>query len=336
MPIAKRSCATCKKLAGVFTCRGCEEDFCRIHANEHRQDLDRQIDELSIDHDQLQQNLIQHFDAKCQTLLFKQIDQWEQSSIEKIHQFADETRNEIKQICSEQETNLAERLKTLTDDIKQSREDDNFFETEIREWKTKLNELKDDLINCRAVSIQPIDDAIRIIPKLLITICNDGIFDQTTEHIQIVDNGKAIVHSHQTNNHAGARVQQEFLRGQHRFRFQIQHLNENKWIFCGIVSKSVSLINTCHNSSSSYGWSSTNQVYLNGKNQTGQKTYKSDMDLNDILEFVVDCDRQKIRLINERTQSTYELNVNLNHCPFPWKLQFNLHFFNDRIRFLAF
>ena len=336
MPISKRSCATCKKLAGVFICRGCEEDFCRIHANEHRQDLDRQIDELSIDHDQIQQNLVEQFDAKCQTLLFKQIDQWERSSIENIHQFADETRNEIKQICSEQETSLAKRLKTLTDNIKQSREDDSFFETEIREWKTKLNELKDDLINCRAASIQPIDDAIRIIPKLLITICKDGIFDQTTEHIQIVDDGKAIVHSHQTSDHAGARVQQEFSRGQHRFRFQIQHLSEKKWIFCGIVSKSTPLINTCHNSPSSYGWSSINQIFLNGKNQAGQKTYKSDMDLNDILEFIIDCDRQKIRLINQRTKSAHELNINLNHCPFPWKLQFNLHFFNDRIRFLAF
>ncbi len=58
----KTPCETCIKTADIFTCRGCQKDFCMRHANEHQQELAKQIDELSLDHDQFQQNFTEQIE----------------------------------------------------------------------------------------------------------------------------------------------------------------------------------------------------------------------------------------------------------------------------------
>ena len=56
--ISKFQCTTCIKAIGTLTCRGCGQNFCTIHAGEHRQMLSRQMDEDIIPlHDQIQQNI---------------------------------------------------------------------------------------------------------------------------------------------------------------------------------------------------------------------------------------------------------------------------------------
>ncbi|UJR07438.1 hypothetical protein I4U23_011724 [Adineta vaga] len=331
----KSPCSTCNKIAGVFICRGCEKDFCMRHANEHRQELEMQIDELSLDHDQIRQHLTEESNGNSYGNIFEQIDQWEQESVDKIHQNANEIRTEITNLLCKRMKNLSIILTNLTGNIKQSRDNDDYFERDILEWKKKLNQLKNDLFKTKLIDIQPIDNSIRIIPKFLVTILDENFIDQVSEYIRIEENGRAIVYNHQTSVHAGARAQHEYSWGQHRIRFQIEALNANKWIFCGIISKDIPFTDVCHSSSSSYGWTSTSQVIINGKVHTGYKNYKSDIELDDTMEFIIDCDRQKIRLRNERTRNMFELNIDLNQCPFPWKLQFNLHYPNDRIRLLS-
>jgi hypothetical protein len=51
-----------------------------------------------------------------------------------------------------------------------------------------------------------------------------------------------------------------------------------------------------------------------------------------MIELVIDCDRRIMRLTNERTCQTQDLNVNLNTCPFPWQFFVTLSNANDRVR----
>ncbi|CAF5040013.1 unnamed protein product, partial [Rotaria sp. Silwood1] len=55
----KTLCSICEKAAGIFTCRGCQKDFCYRHVAEHRQELNKQMDELTTNHDQLQQTIVE-------------------------------------------------------------------------------------------------------------------------------------------------------------------------------------------------------------------------------------------------------------------------------------
>ena len=58
-------------------CRGCGKDFCMRHANEHRQELCKQIDELIFDHDQFRQKLTeQSAQPQYYSHIKQKIDQW--------------------------------------------------------------------------------------------------------------------------------------------------------------------------------------------------------------------------------------------------------------------
>jgi len=95
-------CATCgNKSVGIFKCEGCSQIFCRKHVNEHRDMLSHQLDEIVLQHDILQQTIIDQNDGKnIQHSLLKQIDQWEKDSILKIQQTAEEARQQLQQLTS--------------------------------------------------------------------------------------------------------------------------------------------------------------------------------------------------------------------------------------------
>lgn len=87
-------CAKCSnKGIGVFKCQGCSNVFCRKHASDHRDNLSHQLDKLVYEHDQLHQLINQ--ENNDYNLLINQIDQWEQDSIKKIQQVAENTRKDI-------------------------------------------------------------------------------------------------------------------------------------------------------------------------------------------------------------------------------------------------
>ena len=101
MATSKTQCFTCDKFLITYNCKGCSQDFCFNHLTEHRQTLGKQFDEIENDRDQFQQILIEQKQDPTKHFLIQQINQWENDSIEKIKQ----TANECKQILIEQ-TNI--------------------------------------------------------------------------------------------------------------------------------------------------------------------------------------------------------------------------------------
>jgi hypothetical protein len=55
----KTPCSKCAKAAGILTCRGCGKDFCFRHVAEHQQELNKSMDEVAANHDQLQQTIVE-------------------------------------------------------------------------------------------------------------------------------------------------------------------------------------------------------------------------------------------------------------------------------------
>jgi hypothetical protein len=263
--------------------------------------------------------------------LMKQIDEWEQQSINKIHRAADDARKQLRNTINEHTTKLTEALTNIADELRKGREDDNFFETDLKQWMDKLDQLKKDLAHPTNIKIRQEDN--NVIPKIIEVFPANETFGRSIEGIQIEDNGKVIVKK-QANRHAGIRGSGEYVSGQYRFRFKIEEYSTNKLIFIGILSKGVAMEPISFKSQSSYGWAGLNRVYRDGTHHDGFNGYKSDIEKNDIVELLVDCDQRMIRLTNERTQSVYELQIDTNKCPFPWQLNFNLYYLNDRIRIL--
>jgi hypothetical protein len=329
----KAPCAICGKVAGLFTCRGCQKDFCTRHVVEHRQELGREMDELTMVHDQFRQSLTEQTTKSYQISCMKQIDEWEQQSINKIHREAADARKQLQDTIDERTTKLTEVLAKIARELQKAREDDDFFETDLTEWTEKLNKLKKDLAQPPNIDIGQNDTVIASIPKMVVLASKKEIFERLIGNIRIEDDGQVIVKD-QPNSYATVRGNGEYTSGQHRFRFKTEEYHTGKWVFIGIVSKDVPMIENSCFSQSSCGWTGDNAVYLNGACWLGYNNYKSDTQKNDIVELFIDCDLRIIRLKNERTQSVHTLQIDINLCRFPWQLNCILYYSNDRLRIL--
>lgn len=105
---SKPPCATCgNKSVGVFKCEGCSQTFCRKHSNEHRDSLIHQLDEIVLEHDILQQTIVEQKEKQNDYhRLIEQINNWEKDSIVKIQQTAKEARQEVERLIAAQNGNL--------------------------------------------------------------------------------------------------------------------------------------------------------------------------------------------------------------------------------------
>jgi hypothetical protein len=150
----KGRCITCSKEKRVVRCEGCSQLFCFDHLPDHRQELSQQLDDIEIHRDVFRQTLIEQTDDPNKHLLIKQIDQWEEDSIRKIQKIAKECRQLVLQHSSEHITNIEMNLTKLTDQLRQTRQENDFNEIDLQEFRQKLTKLSEELDKPKNISIQ--------------------------------------------------------------------------------------------------------------------------------------------------------------------------------------
>ncbi|CAF3905655.1 unnamed protein product [Rotaria sp. Silwood1] len=331
----KRPCSKCDKAAGIFTCFGCQKDFCYRHVAEHRQELNKQMDELTTNHDQLQQTIVeQEAQPNCHPLIQK-INEWEQESINKIHRTADDARKQVITILEMHRTQVIHDLTCLTEKLSEAHKADDYVETDLKEWMEKLDKLKVDLNAFQTIDFSEDNNKNALVSKIFINDASTDMFHQTVGDIQIIEDGKVAVHL-LTNGHAAVRCRGEYSLGKHRFHFKIEGLNNPHSFSCGIVSKNTPTdsiyMTSVNNNMYGCGISLVTQKYLNHNVLvcfTGQNHY---FQTNVTYEFLVDCDEQIIRLTEGQSGNTRELKVNLTTCSLPWQVFIGLFSANDCVR----
>jgi hypothetical protein len=232
---------------------------------------------------------------------------------------------------------MMETLKHATEQLRKARDDDHFFETDLKEWMIKLKKLEKDMITPQTINIQYDNNTTSFISNILINETTDALdefFEPYLGNIQITNDGTVIIHN-QTNRYASVRGNREYSSGEHRLRFKIENLSASKWIFLGIKSKNEPAQTSLLIGKTGYGFSGEDTVWSDGNSTIGLDGYRSDFEINDIIELIINCDQRKIRLVKERTRSTHVLDVNIVNCPFPWKLNVGLFYSpGERIRIL--
>ncbi|CAF1175802.1 unnamed protein product [Adineta ricciae] len=347
----KAPCVTCGKSAGLFNCEGCGQTFCMKHVIEHRQTLSHQLEEIVIEHDTLQETLLNDKDQEL--LLFKHIDKWERKSTETIKRIAQDTRQELLEFTNMCKKNIAQELNNLAEQIKFARKEEDYFETDLRQWVLTLDRLKNQLLNTSSQSDIEEDRSKPIIyqikrltvvnsqntlhkkyPSPNKMICQDS-FDWCLDGAEIEDNGRVVTHN-KNNSSVAIRGKGTYSAGAHEFRLQIEKNPLNTWIFFGIISKSDLPTKNSYESSSAYGWADFNDFFLAGDRQnektTGQFTHTHE---NDVIQLILDCINRKITYTNERNLNYQEIYVDLHQCPFPWQLHVNFFGECDRVRLLS-
>lgn len=152
--IGKSQCATCGKEKAILKCGGCAQDFCYNHFGQHRQELDGKLEEVEVSRDMLRQTLSEQIAETQKHPLVQQIDQWENESIKKIQQTAEEARELLRQHTTAHVKRVEIMLSNLTDQLRQGRGDNDFVETDLHRWTEQLTELTTKLNNPSNISLR--------------------------------------------------------------------------------------------------------------------------------------------------------------------------------------
>jgi hypothetical protein len=147
-------CITCGKEKRAVKCEGCSQLFCFDHLPDHRQQLSIQLDQIEVYRDIFRQTLTEQTNNPNKHSLIKQIDQWEQHSITKIQQTAKKCRQQIFQYTIEHINNIEINLTKLTDQLRQTRKENDFNEIDLQEFRQKLTQLVEELDKFKNISIQ--------------------------------------------------------------------------------------------------------------------------------------------------------------------------------------
>ena len=168
MATGKNNCAICGKERRTVLCDGCLQTFCYNHLGEHRQELSKQLDEVEVTRDLFRQTLTKQTSQPRKHPLMKKIDEWERESIDKIRQAAEAARQLLSQHTKEHITEAEVQLNKLTDQLRQSRQDNDFVETDINQWKEELHKLKEELIKPSTITLE--QDSTPLVFKINVQI----------------------------------------------------------------------------------------------------------------------------------------------------------------------
>ncbi|CAF3872481.1 unnamed protein product [Rotaria sp. Silwood1] len=156
----KAQCSKCNKVKSAVRCEGCSRLFCYDDLPHHRQELSKELDEIETNRNLFRQTLTEQTQDPNKDLLIKQINQWEEDAIKKIKQTAHECRQILLQHSTKHITQIEDNLEKLTDKLREIRQENDFNEIDLNEFKNTLAQLAKELDKPPNVSIKQEDTAL--------------------------------------------------------------------------------------------------------------------------------------------------------------------------------
>lgn len=164
----KICCIRCGKDKATLRCGGCFQEFCYQHSEDHRQELDKQLDEIEVSRDLFRQTLTEQLENPETHALMQQIDQWEYNSIKKVQQTAEEIRQNLLKNVNVHIHQVETDLNKLTDKLRESRQEHDFNEIGLCQFQEELKRLTDKLAQLSNISIR--EDSTPFISKICVNM----------------------------------------------------------------------------------------------------------------------------------------------------------------------
>lgn len=353
LTIQKRPCAKCKTAGGIATCDGCQQSLCPTHFSEHRQELSLKMDDIGQNYDLLRRDVSE--EAQEHPLLTR-VNTWERESIEKIQKTAETARTDLRKLIERKKTDLESSVVQMMEEIKTSRDSNDFTENELQRWTEQLTEFRQMLESPLNISIENDNDDETVIsliqicgqqqstPSLLISVREDHFrsvkrpsisydekFDPKTDAVLSEDYLIATCRPRYSSSGDIVYGFQSYLSGVHDVQFRIEKKGLSR-LFFGIYSslkKRVDAI-SAGSENSVYGWWDMNSGVVNGFKQDGSNEHI--ISTGDKIVLTLDCDHEQIQLYHIRENRQVQLPIDLDKCPFPWKIIVKLTANGDCVR----
>jgi hypothetical protein len=122
---------------------GYNQTNCQQHVDQHQRLLDEQLDWLTVDHDDLRQDLLEQISRPKYHPSMAVIDQWEEETIARIRHAAVLARRALIDALDQHAFEVQKTLNTLTPKLREARNRmKSFNENDIQKWASMLQELK--------------------------------------------------------------------------------------------------------------------------------------------------------------------------------------------------
>lgn len=156
------------KTLGHTVCFGCQQILCTKHYNEHRQEINRRMEEVGEFHDRLHQQLVDEKSGPHPIVSL--IDKWEKNSIETIRQWADEARAEFQSHFVKHKKKFQDFLEKLYQEMCDCRESEDYTEIEINKWQKELQKLKNEFDNPSTIQLSHQEHTTKMIQPIQLRI----------------------------------------------------------------------------------------------------------------------------------------------------------------------
>ncbi len=170
--LGKNHCVKCGKDKSTLRCGGCLQEYCNKDMLDHRQELNKQLDEVEVSRDLFRETLSQQTPEPNRHPLIQQIDDWERDSIRRIRETAEEARQTLLQHTIGQIKQIEVDLNKLTNQLRESREEDDFYETDLTHWNEELKRLTKELATSSNVNLR--QDSTPFINKISVDVMRSG------------------------------------------------------------------------------------------------------------------------------------------------------------------
>ena len=151
---SRNYCCICEKEKSTYTCNGCSKQFCKQHLKDHENELELEFDQIENQRNIFRQTLSEQVEQPNKHDLIQEINQWEQRSIIKIQQTAEENRQLILKLMNKHFEKIEIDLNLLTNQIKEIRRESDFNELNLNELRNKLERLQKKLNNPSNISLK--------------------------------------------------------------------------------------------------------------------------------------------------------------------------------------
>ncbi len=163
----------CGKEKCTLRCAGCLQEFCFNHLAEHRQELNKQLDEIQFNRDLFRQSLTEQTKEPNSHPLIQQIDKWKCDSIEIIEKTAEEAKQLLVKHITGHFDQIEIKLNKLTNQLREIREENDFNEINLHQFQEELTRLTTELTKPPIISIR--QDSSSFINKIYVDVSGNTV-----------------------------------------------------------------------------------------------------------------------------------------------------------------
>ena len=139
-------CSVCPKGAGTCFCPGCKSYFCDNDFISHRGMLVNGLDEITIERNELQEKINKTKSQKQSgTSILSRIDEWEEITIEKVKQAAEQVRQQVLKMMNSRKEEIMKEFQSLSQELEQLRETRAVLEQDLTRFKQQIARINIDL-----------------------------------------------------------------------------------------------------------------------------------------------------------------------------------------------